>query len=174
MEPWSQLTIRGCGRTYSEKAPGLNRMIFALRICVLSAIGYLMTTLFRTVRTGINAGLITLNSFSIASLRHLYGELARVYWRYDSRNDEIRERCQAYHNKYPEVWDKFVEFTFDRISKGYKHYSSNAIFERIRWEMDGVGADGKTTFKINDHNTPFYARRFHKMYKDHDGFFITR
>ena len=91
-----------------------------------------------------------------------------------SRNDEIRERCQAYHNKYPEVWDKFVEFTFDRISKGYKHYSSNAIFERIRWEMDGVGADGKTTITINDHYTPFYARRFHKIYKDHDGFFITR
>ena len=79
MEPWSQLTIRGCGRTYSEKALGSNRTISVLRIYVLTAISYLITTLSRTVKTGINAGLITLNSFSIASFGRWNAGFARVY-----------------------------------------------------------------------------------------------
>lgn len=67
MEPWSQLTIRGCGRTFSEKAPGLNRTISVLRIYVLTAISYLITTLSQTAKTGINVVSIIQNSFCTAS-----------------------------------------------------------------------------------------------------------
>ena len=91
-----------------------------------------------------------------------------------SRYEEMREQVQAYHNKHPEVWQKFVEFTFDRIRRGYKHYSVNGIFERIRWDLEGIGGDGKSTFKIGNNYRAFYARRFHKMYSEHDGFFRTR
>ncbi len=54
------------------------------------------------------------------------------------------------------------------IDKGFKHYSVNAIFERIRWEID-AGGDGISTFKLNNNYRAFYARRFHRMYPEHDG-----
>ena len=74
----------------------------------------------------------------------------------DNRKEEMRNQVISYHKKHPEVWD-----------------SINAIFERIRWEMD-VGGDGVTTFKIGNNYRAFYARAFMKKYPEHDGFFRTR
>ncbi len=91
----------------------------------------------------------------------------------DSRHDEMREQCQAFHNAHPEVWKLFVHFTFTMIRKGYPNYSVNAIFERIRWEKD-QGGDGISQFKLNNNYRAFYARRFMRMYPKHDGFFRTR
>ena len=91
----------------------------------------------------------------------------------ETRLDEMKAQCQAYHKNHPEVWDLFVRFSKEIISKGYANYSVNAIFERIRWEMD-VGGNGDSEFKINNNFRPLYARRFMKMYPDHDGFFRTR
>ena len=88
--------------------------------------------------------------------------------------EEMREQVIVYHKEHPEVWDWFSKFTFDRIEMGYSNYSVNAIFERIRWELGDVGGDGKQTFKIGNNHRAFYARRFHKMYPKHDGFFRTR
>jgi len=90
-----------------------------------------------------------------------------------TREDEIRQQVTEYHSKHPEVWDLFCEFTFQMIGKGYSHYSVNAIFERIRWEMD-AGGDGIHTFKLNNNYRAFYARRFMRAYPKHDGFFRTR
>lgn len=91
----------------------------------------------------------------------------------ETRLDEMKAQCQAYHKNHPEVWDLFVRFSKEIISKGYSNYSVNAIFERIRWEMD-VGGNGDSEFKINNNFRPLYARRFMKMYPDYDGFFRTR
>tara|TARA_R100000406_G_scaffold94872_1_gene87721 strand:+ start:364 stop:714 length:351 start_codon:yes stop_codon:yes gene_type:complete len=90
-----------------------------------------------------------------------------------TRADEMREQCSAFHEKNPMVWRYFVRFTKIMIDKGFKHYSVNAIFERIRWEID-AGGDGISTFKLNNNYRAFYARRFHRMYPQHDGFFRTR
>ena len=98
-----------------------------------------------------------------------------------TRQEEMAEQCQAFHNKHPEVWKLFVEFTHDVIRAGFKNYSANAIFERIRWEVDVVsmrsvvteGANRKP-FKLNNNYRAYYARRFHRMYPQHDGFFRTR
>jgi len=86
----------------------------------------------------------------------------------------MREQVSAFHADHPEVWDLFVRFTMDRINKGFTNYSAKAIFERIRWEVDSVGADGKLEFKLNNNWPSFYARRFMRMYPQHDGFFRTR
>lgn len=91
----------------------------------------------------------------------------------ESRLEEMREQAQRFHNDHPEVWDLFVQFTGEMIARGFKNYSVNAIFERIRWEMD-AGGDGKTAFKLNNNYRAFYARRFHRMFPEHDGFFRTR
>jgi hypothetical protein len=92
----------------------------------------------------------------------------------DSRKDEMREQTAAFHKQHPEVWNMFVKFTFQMIDRGYKNYSAqHGIFARIRWEHDS-GGDGVTVFKLNNNYSAFYARRFMKMYPEHEGFFRTR
>ena len=92
----------------------------------------------------------------------------------DTRYDQMREQVQRFHDEHPEVWDLFVRFTRDRIDRGFKNYSVNAIFERIRWEVDGVGGNDRASFKLNNNYRAFYARRFMRMYPKHEGFFRTR
>tara|TARA_R110000824_G_C15183334_1_gene674005 strand:+ start:1140 stop:1505 length:366 start_codon:yes stop_codon:yes gene_type:complete len=91
-----------------------------------------------------------------------------------TRLDEMREQVSVFHSEHPEIWSLFVRFTMDRIGKGFANYSAKAIFERIRWEVDSVGADGKLEFKLNNNWPSFYARRFMKMYPKYRGFFRTR
>lgn len=90
-----------------------------------------------------------------------------------TRKDEMREQVTAFHEQHPEVWDLFVRFSFDVIKRGFNNYSVNAIFERIRWEKD-MGGDGVNQFKLNNNYRAFYARRFMKLYPEHEGFFRTR
>ena len=91
-----------------------------------------------------------------------------------TRHDELREQAEKFHKEHPEVWDKFEEFTFDRIKKGYKNYSVYSIMERIRWDLSNIGGDGITEFKLNNNIRPFYARRFMNKYPEHNGFFRVR
>jgi hypothetical protein len=91
-----------------------------------------------------------------------------------NRFDEMKEQCEAFHEQHPEVWDMFVQFAFQMINRGYKHYSAqHGIFARIRWEKD-IGGDGSNQFKINNNYSPFYSRRFMKMYPEHNDFFRLR
>ena len=90
-----------------------------------------------------------------------------------NRLEEMREQVIAYHKQHPEVWEMFEEFAFQMINRGYKNYSVNAIFERIRWEKD-AGGDGITQFKIGNNYRAFYARAFMKKFPEHEGFFRTR
>ena len=91
-----------------------------------------------------------------------------------SRYDQMRARCRAFHDGHPEVWDLFVRFTFERIWRGFKNYSADAIFHRIRWEMAQPTYEKGKEFKLNDHYTAFYGRRFMRLYPEHDGFFRLR
>jgi hypothetical protein len=86
----------------------------------------------------------------------------------------MRSQVKAFHSEHPEVWDLFVRFTKEILRRGFKHYSVNAIFERIRWEVDTVGRNDQYEFKLNNNYRAFYARRFMRMYPQHDGFFRTR
>lgn len=90
-----------------------------------------------------------------------------------TRNEEMREQCEAFHKAHPEVWDMFVHYTQLMINRGYKNYSAQSVVERIRWEKD-VGGDGESTFKINNNFVAFYSRRYMKVYPQHEGFFRLR
>jgi len=91
----------------------------------------------------------------------------------ETRLDQLREKAVEFNSEHPIVWELFCKFTFQRIYKGFENYSARGIFHRIRWETEqAVTADDD--FKLNDHLSPFYARRFMKMYPEHDGFFRTR
>jgi hypothetical protein len=89
------------------------------------------------------------------------------------RHEEMRQDVILFNRKHPDVWRLFCGFTFDMINRGFMNYSVNAIFERIRWEID-AGGDGVTSFKLNNNYRAFYARAFMRKYPQHDGFFRTR
>mgnify|MGYP003674574351 CR=1 FL=1 len=91
----------------------------------------------------------------------------------ETRNAEMRRDFEVFDKKHPKVWDLFVRFTMDRINRGYKHYSVNGIFERIRWET-AEAITGTDQFKLNNNHRPFYARRFMLLFPRYDGFFYTR
>ena len=89
-----------------------------------------------------------------------------------SRYDEMREQCVAWHRQHPEVWDLFVQYAFQMIDAGRKHYGAKAIWERIRWEMDTRYGEGE--FKMNNNYTSFYVRLFQNTWPVHADFFRTR
>lgn len=92
-----------------------------------------------------------------------------------TRYEEMRRQCIRFHREHPKVWELFVQFTFELIDRGFKHYSAqHGVFARIRWETDQADVDGRSMFKLNNNYSPFYARRFMKMYPQHNGFFRVR
>jgi hypothetical protein len=91
-----------------------------------------------------------------------------------SRYEQMRAAAVAFHEAHPRVWLLFLRFTFDRIDKGYKAYSVNAIFERIRWETGEAQVDPEQEFKLNNNHRAFYARAFMHRNPSFAGFFRTR
>ena len=91
-----------------------------------------------------------------------------------TRYEEMLDQARNFHRENPKIWHLFCEFTFELIKRGFKHYGAKSIMERIRWHTDTPDKDGKSTFKINNNYTAFYARGFMIKYPNHDGFFRTR
>jgi hypothetical protein len=87
------------------------------------------------------------------------------------RLDELTDLFHEYHREHPEVWEHFVFFTFEQIKRGFKHYGSKGIFERIRWHTSAPNADGEVECSLENNFHAFYARKFHKEYPEHKGFF---
>lgn len=92
---------------------------------------------------------------------------------HNTREEQMRQECIAFHKKHPEVWRMFTELAFEAIRVGFKSYSAAQIFEVIR-HMKNMGGDGVTYFKLNNNYRAFYARAFHKKFPQHEGFFRTR
>ena len=91
-----------------------------------------------------------------------------------SRHDDMKDDVRAFHAAHPEIWQLFCRLTHERIGLGFKHYSPDAIFHRIRWDMKQPSYEKGKEFKLNDHHTQFYSRRFMRMFPEHEGFFRTR
>jgi len=91
-----------------------------------------------------------------------------------SRYDEMLKQFERYNEAHPEVWSYFVMFTNQLVARGFRNYSSQGVFARIRWETDRVDDDGNSTFKISNNYSAFYARRFMSEYPEYEGFFRTR
>ena len=103
-------------------------------------------------------------------------EVFELIWRsqVQTRKDEIEAAAKQFALQNPKVWEMFEQFTLEAIGKGFKHYSTNSIFQRIRWETDIPDEYGDSTFKINNNYAPYYARWFMTVYPEYDGFFRTR
>ena len=85
----------------------------------------------------------------------------------------LQSEFDSYDKANPQVWDAFIRFTKEAISFGHQHLSASLVVERIRWEtlIDSRSFDG---LKINNNHRAYYARKFHKEFPEHRGFFRTR
>ena len=91
-----------------------------------------------------------------------------------TRYDELLEQVKIFHAARPEIFHLFDKFTYQLIARGFKNYSVNAIFERIRWETDQADTEGRASFKLNNNHRSFYARRWMNKHPEHRGFFRLR
>ena len=79
---------------------------------------------------------------------------------------------KTFHQKNPEVYKLFVQFTLQAINKGHAKLSSEMIINRIRWETSVITTD--KDYKINNDYKPFYSRMFMALFPKYDYFFQKR
>lgn len=84
----------------------------------------------------------------------------------------LEGRFKVYHEENPHIYDLFQRFAGEALGRGYKNYSANAIFERIRWyvNVETVGDQ----FKINNSYRPYYARKLMEDDPNFKDFFRIR
>ena len=84
----------------------------------------------------------------------------------------LDDKFEQYHEDNPHVYDLFKHFTFELIEHGAKHYSPQAVIERIRWHTT-IQTEGDA-FKINNNWSAYYSRMFMQDYPEHNTFFRKR
>ena len=89
-----------------------------------------------------------------------------------NRYEQLKKEFEKFDQQNPKVWKLFVKFALDRANHGFKVYSVNAIFERVRWAMDETGHKKYRVSLPNNHRS-FYARKFMEEYPEQEGFFRT-
>lgn len=91
---------------------------------------------------------------------------------FDMLSDDVVEKFWSYHKENPHVFQLFLKFARQLRESGRKHYSSQAICERIRWhvEVDTRGDE----FKMNNNHNACYGRLLVILYPEFDGFFQFR
>jgi hypothetical protein len=87
-------------------------------------------------------------------------------------DNKFNEKFDEFDKDNPEVWQMFVRFTFELISKGRTRYSARGVFHRIRWETALTTDD--QVYKLNNNWSPCYARKFHQSFPEHGEFFKLR
>ncbi len=91
---------------------------------------------------------------------------------FDSLNVNHVDKFNAYHEKYPTVYQKFKKLAFEAKKIGHTHFSARGLFQVMRYKMGGnLKYDG---FKYNNNYTPFYVRLFENEHPDFVGFFEKR
>ena len=73
--------------------------------------------------------------------------------------ESLKKKWWEFHKNNPHVYELFEKFTFQIIQAGFKNYSANAVFERIRWHTD-IETRG-SGFKLSNNHRAYYARYFH-------------
>ena len=88
-----------------------------------------------------------------------------------NRADQIFQAFCKFHERNPIVWELFEQFTMQIVGMRNK-YSAQAVFERIRWQMD-IETDG-VVVKLNNNFCAYYARMFEAKHPEFKGFFRSR
>ena len=80
---------------------------------------------------------------------------------------------KTFHQKNPEVYKMFVQFTLQAINRGHTKLSSEMVINRIRWETNVV-TFSHDPYKINNDYKPFYSRMFMAEHPKYNNFFQKR
>jgi hypothetical protein len=72
----------------------------------------------------------------------------------------IEDRFKAWDAANPDFYHLFCKFANDLLATGRTQIGARVIVERIRWESMFMPAAKSGGFKINDHYTPHFARKF--------------
>lgn len=90
----------------------------------------------------------------------------------DTRAEQLEAAFRRFHVDNPRIWQLFEKFALEVSRTGRRHYSSAAIFERIRWHIEIETSDGEC--KLNNNHKPFYSRLFHQRHPELGKFFLHR
>jgi len=90
----------------------------------------------------------------------------------ESRARQIYQRFVKFHMDNPRVWELFQRLAFDVLEAGFRRYAADAIFHRVRWEIDIVTRGDMV--KLNNDYTAYYARMFAAVYPQYAGLFKLR
>ena len=78
---------------------------------------------------------------------------------------------KKYDKDNPKIWEAFIKYAKEARAKGFDNYSTNGIFEIIRWHSP---INGTGQFKINNIYRPDYSRKMMRLYPEFEGFFKVR
>lgn len=88
------------------------------------------------------------------------------------KNTRLGKQAERFDRENPSVYYLLQRFSDDVRLKGYKRYSINSIFERIRWHT-AIETNDKD-FKINNNHRAYYARKLMANDERFAGFFSVR
>ena len=80
---------------------------------------------------------------------------------------ELRDFHEA-HKQHPELLNFLVREIRLRLAAGFTAFSYNSLWEYARWKID-MEKGPEQTFKMNDHNAPFYGRAITILHPEFNG-----
>jgi len=83
------------------------------------------------------------------------------------------DMLRAWHAARPEIYAAFDHYTHELIRRGFTCYSAQAIFARIRWDMDQPNSSGGSTFAMPRDYFDQYAKKWMAENSEHAGFFAA-
>jgi hypothetical protein len=90
-----------------------------------------------------------------------------------SRGDQIFGNFKLFNEDNPKVWVLLQRFAGEIQAAGFRHYSIDSIFERIRWHV-AIETHTEEPVKLNNNYRAYYARMYAAAFPEHAGFFRTR
>jgi hypothetical protein len=78
-------------------------------------------------------------------------------------------RFHDFHRAHPEVLEFLVSEIRLRIERGFQAFSYASLWHYCRWKLEMKTGPSTTTFLMNDHATPYYARAITILHPEFNG-----
>lgn len=93
---------------------------------------------------------------------------------YQGKN--LRDEFLKWHEANPAVYRHVCRFADAAIAHGYRRFSIDCIWEKVRWEIvmsTEPTTEGEERFKLPHNHRAYYARMWLDDHPEHEGFFRT-
>ena len=81
------------------------------------------------------------------------------------------EDAIEFSNVNPQIWEEFIVCASKLIKAGRKYYSARSIMHVLRWHS---AVSGEGEYKVNHNMSPYYARKWAKLFPKYEEFFRIR